>query len=167
MSDDDMIKGVKLAERRGELIVNLLYLSDVEYQMRKWVNPKCDSQGRHNSFSNEIDFTFDFFDDLNLLGDDLDEIKRDQYDAIGWYLKSDKEVEIICAVAEVLRLLCHNCYTNEEYLSSPHLALLRERSAKAFHIFMENEKDNEKFCQWLYEYIGKLNEEFGRPGWRP
>lgn len=145
MNNKAMIKDVELPHKRAELIVVLLDLMDSEYQKRTWIK-----EGNDISFQQEIWFPFDmFFNEMFL--DNYLESKTMPYDKIGYSLKSEKEAEKLYKVCEILDTLCQSCVTNDEYLSSPHLPKLHQAAREAFEAFMENEKDNKEFCNFIEE----------------
>jgi hypothetical protein len=148
--DDAMIKGVKLPHRRSELIVNILDLMDGEYQEREWIEKKKEKRGEV-SFGDEFYFCVEMFDDQNMF--EAVEEQRMPYDDIGWSLKSKKEAEVLYEIAKPLRWLSHNCHYNQEFLESKELYDLREESGKAFGVFMENEKENKEFCEFIMGII--------------
>lgn len=96
-----------------------------------------------------------FFDELGL----VDEIESGEfpYDRIGIYLKSREEAEALMKAASCLRILYHKYSTNSEVLSSPYIPMLHQASKEAFEIFMENEKDNKEFCEFIEDLRKKEN----------
>jgi hypothetical protein len=157
-NDESIIKGVQLPEIRSELIVTLIYLMDGSYQEREWIEKT--EPGMQESFDAEFGFCFEMIEDLNLFWD----IKNDNipYDSIGYVYKDKKEVDAVLKIA----ILTYNLFkmaskrstgddypTNRGYLESKELYDLREESEKAFAVFMENEKENEEFCKFMYEVI--------------
>jgi hypothetical protein len=147
-NNDYWIQGVKLPQRRGELILTLLDVMDGKYQEAKWIYYSAEGKTIGPiSFNHEIASEAELLEDLGLFGALDDGIVP--YDNIGWTYKTEKEVDIVLAVAKMIRSYWHNYYTNEEYLSAPELHELRALSLEAFLVFMENEKDNKKFCNFI------------------
>ena len=70
---------IRYPEMRIELMEYLGGLSDVDYQLRVWVNEQG-GVGVHDELDCVIHF---IYDDTPLA--------KDPYSAIGWYLRSDEE----------------------------------------------------------------------------
>lgn len=159
MNEDNWITGVESPYIRSSIIVYLLDLMDPVYQQREWIKEDWETSFRENLW-----FSVDMiFNELNL--DYYLEEKKIPYERIGIYLKDEKEAEALYKVAEVMDQLMQDVYQgnsempkNEKYLSSPYLPMLHEASKEAFEIFMENEKDNKEFC----EFIEDLKKKEGR-----
>ena len=142
---DYWMKGVELGQIRGRLIRELLDLMDFEYQKRAWIK-----EGDDTSFDDDISFAREmFFDELSL--DDYLKKKEPPYNGIDVILKSRKEAEALYAVVEILHPMNRLYSRNSEYLSSPHLPKLHKAAREAFEAFMENEKDNKEFCDFINE----------------
>lgn len=144
---DYWIKDVKFPQLRGRLIMELFDLQDVSYQEHEWF--KDDTK---NSFGHEFQFVFELFEDL-----DLFDIKEEEnvLEDIGVCYKSKKEIACIIEVAKLIWSLSREfeCFlrnaTNQQYRNSKCLSPLRKAAAKAFTVFMENEKDNIEFVKFL------------------
>jgi hypothetical protein len=150
---DYWMKGVKFGQYRGRIIRELLDLMDGAYQEREWVK-----EGTNDFFAANIEFPFDmFFNELDL--QDYFDNKEFLYNWIGEIFKTKEEVNALHEVSNILYKLCKSCYYDEEFLSSPYLTPLREASAKAFIVFMENEKDNKEFCEFIAELQVKRKAE--------
>jgi|GEM_PF-4956223 len=142
---DYNIKDVELAQVRGCLILYLLDLMDFEYQKRAWIK-----EGNNISFHEEINYAEEMlFDDLDLR--DYLEKKEMPYDRIGEFLKTKEEAEALYKVAEASWPMVTDCYTNDDYLTSAYLPKLHKAAREAFEAFMENEKDNKEFCNFIEE----------------
>ena len=88
-----------------------------------------------------------FFNTLSL--DDCFEKKEVMHGWVGDIFKDTKEADALHAVSILLYKICKSHHTKEEACSSPYLKPLRQASAEAFKIFMENEKDNKEFCHYI------------------
>jgi hypothetical protein len=144
------IKEVRLTRIRGELILTFKDLMDGSYQEREWIE-KTEPKRGEVSFRDDFDFCIEMFDDQNMF--QAIEKKKMPYDDIGWSLKNKKEAEALYDAAKPMDYLSDNCSYNKEFLESKELYDLREESEKAFAVFMENEKENEEFCKFMYEVI--------------
>ena len=114
---------------------------------REW-RQKWLKEGSNRGFSNEISESFEmFFDELDLSRPHKISTSAEEW--IGWILKDKKEAEALHKVVYAMWPLTRKCYTNEEYLASPYLTRLRERSKKAFEVFMAHEKDNKEFLEFI------------------
>jgi hypothetical protein len=150
---DYWMKGVKFGQMRGCLILYLLDLMDAAYQEREWVK-----EGANDFFAANIEFPFDmFFNELDL--QDYFDNKEFLYNWIGEIFKRKEEVDALHEASCMLYKLCKSCYYDTEFLTSPYLTPLREASAKAFAVFMENEKDNKEFCEFIAELQAKRKAE--------
>jgi hypothetical protein len=143
------MKGVEFGEVRGRLIQEFFDLMDKDYQEREWINiPETDGFDHYFSFAVEL------FDDL-MLYDCLEEQRKPDI-LIGKCLKDQKEIDKLMNVAYLTdKLIEEDNYTNEEYLSSEYLEPMRKAAKEAFDVFMENEKDNKEFCDWIAELQAK------------
>ena len=156
-------RGIKLPQTRDRLIFYLFALMDKEYQLYDWIekdkeeyDPKNDD--KNTRFHDNIWFAVEMiFDELDL------QVSLDKgtapYDNIGWYLKSREEAEALYEVAKYLGPMADDCYTNDEYLSYPDLEPMRKAAGEAFRIFMENEKDNTEFCEFIEDLKAKRLKE--------
>jgi hypothetical protein len=164
---DYWMKDVELGQIRGGIILYLLDLMDGAYQEREWIEKDKEEYAKnHNKntrFGANFSFPVELFDDLNLY--ENIEKKEMPYYHIGRSLKSRREAEKLYYVVYYSDKLMDDarkghddlCYrpTNQEYLSSPYLEPMRKAAGEAFKVFMENEKDNKEFC----EFIAGLQEE--------
>lgn len=64
-------------------------------------------------------------------------------------MKTKQEAEKLYDVVFWSDKLMTSCTTNQEYLSSPYLESMRKAAGEAFTVFMENEKDNKEFCEFI------------------
>lgn len=148
--------GVQFAQIRDRIIYYLLDLMDTAYQEREWLE-----EGKETSFYHYFSYAVELFEDLNLY-DDVDEEKM-PYKEIGLSLKSKSEAEALYKVVYWTNKLLEVERVNKSYLASPFLTPLREASAKAFEVFMENERDNKEFCKFITELQNK-RKQFSKKG---
>jgi hypothetical protein len=147
IDSDYWIKNVKYGQIRGRIIQEFLDLMDKEYQERKWL----ESNGGYG-YDTQIGFAAEmFFDELNL----AENVKTSTppLEDIGDFYKTKEEAIAMLDVCSLLRPMYHNLKRDDEYVSSPFLSRLREKSRAAFLIFMENEKENEEFCKFILGII--------------
>lgn len=142
------MKDVQFPQMRVRLIQELFDLQDIEHQEKEW-------------FSNEYKYNFDFefafvietFEDLQIF--DVIDKGTDITEDIGLFYKTKKEPEAAVKVASIIRAIlkeldcARNKATNEQYRNSKYLTLLRESAKEAYDIFMENEKDNKEFLDFI------------------
>jgi len=148
---DYWMKGVTFGQMRGRLIQELMDLMDKEFQERKWVDANYD-----HSFYSNISFAMDmFFDELSLR--EYVNKKSPPYNFIGDLLKSREEAEVLYNVAVYLAPMAHECYYDKDFLESAHLEPMRAAAKKAFEVFMENEKENKEFLEFI-EHFKKKDE---------
>jgi hypothetical protein len=142
---DYWMKGVRFGQYRGRIIREFLDLMDASYQEREWVE-----QQSNTSFVANIEFPFDmFFNELDL--QEYFDKKAVLYNWIGEIFKDEREVDALHSVSKILYKLCKSCYYDEDFFASPYLESMRQASAEAFRVFMENEKDNKEFCEFIAE----------------
>lgn len=148
---DYWMKGVTFGQMRGRLIQELMDLMDKEFQERKWIRSDRDDYFQwHLSFPMEM-----LFDELGL-GDYLKK-KAPPYGFIGGTLKSREEAEALYEVALHMYPMIDNCYYDKDFLESAHLEPMRAAAKKAFEVFMENEKENKEFLEFI-EHFKKKDE---------
>ena len=140
------LKNIKYGQIRGQIILYCLDLMNKNYQMKKWL-----VDGDETSFRYNIHYAFEFLVE-DLMEDYIDSniVPSEQ---IGEYLKTENEATILLEVAKKLDKLVLSCRTNPEYLSSPYLSPMRKAAKECFAIFMENEKDNNEFCDFVLRVI--------------
>lgn len=143
-----LIKDVKYGSRRSELIFFLLDLMDKKYQ-EKWLK----ANGGYG-FQTEIGFAYEmFFDELDLAKNVKSNTTPD--DGIGDFFKTTKETYAILQVSKHLRPLWRESDDDKDFLSSPHLLPMRGAAKECFIEFINNEKDNEKFCNFVLKVISR------------
>ncbi|WHA05387.1 hypothetical protein N3Z17_02435 [Candidatus Bandiella numerosa] len=160
------IKNVESPQVRGILILELLDLMDGSYQEREWIEKDKEEYVKNDNKNIRFDANFSFpaelFEDLCLKECITGEEVIDGH--IGYSLKTKEEAEVLYKFAETFYKFKADVYnehqgdsrpTNQEYLSSPYLEPMRKAAGEAFKVFMENEKDNKEFC----EFIAGLQEE--------
>lgn len=151
IQDNHWIQDIKHPARRQELIFCLLSLMDKQHQENKWIYPA--KFGSQESFDAEINFTMDMIIEELFMDVCIEENKL-PLDKISIILKDKNEAQKLFDVAEMLCAMSEY-QTNKEYLTSSELPKLRRASLEAFEVFMENEKDNEKFCKFIVDIIKK------------
>ena len=157
---DYWIKDVPLGQIRGHIILYLLDLMDGEYQIRDWIEKDkpeyVKNDDKNTRFGANISFPAELFEDLCLKECITGEEVIDGH--IGYSLKTKQEAEVLYKFAETFYKFKADVYnnhqgessaTNQEYLSSPYLEPMRQAAGEAFRIFMENEKDNTEFCEFI------------------
>ena len=152
IDSDYWIKGVKLGQIRGRLIQEFFDLMDKEYQLYDWIEK--DKEEYRKDGNKNVRFHANIWFAVEMIFDELDlQVSLDKgtapYEDIGCYLKSREEAEALYEVAKYLGPMADDCYTNDEYLSYPDLEPMRQAAGEAFRIFMENEKDNTEFCEFI------------------
>ena len=154
------IKNVESPQVRGILILELLDLMDGSYQEREWIEKDKEEYAKNDNKNIRFDANFSFpaelFEDLCLKECITGEEVIDGH--IGYSLKTKEEAEVLYKFAETFykfKADVHNNHqgdsrpTNQEYLSSPYLEPMRKAAGEAFKVFMENEKDNKEFCEFI------------------
>ncbi len=166
------MKNVELPQIRGVLILEFLDLMDGYYQEKDWVERDKKeyvyNDDKSTRFHANFSFCVESFDDLDLYQNIKD--KKIPYQLLGECLKTSQEAEKLYEVVYYSDKLMKDAFkgrsswyytpTNQEYLLSPNIELMRKAAGEAFKIFMENEKDNKEFC----EFIAALKEKRIREG---
>ncbi|MFK7760988.1 MAG: hypothetical protein AB8B46_02550 [Candidatus Midichloriaceae bacterium] len=135
------IKGVEFPQRRGELILDLIYLSNAKWQEKVFTSLKKFKFKPVLNGEYGIYYTLEGATELILEDLGLDDyIKNNQYTykAIGYSLKSKRGAEYLFKVATLIDKLSESVNPNYEmiknkhYLASPYLDELRKLVLKFF-----------------------------------
>jgi hypothetical protein len=120
-----------------------------------------------DGFDTQIGFAVDMI--FNELGIDRYLYKkRDISEVIKVYLKSTIEAKCLLKLADLMDNLLKDVFkvksiytdtgTDEEYITSLYLSSMRDAAKECFLIFIENEKDNKEFCNFILNNIKRRKE---------
>ena len=169
---EQTLKNIKFPERREELILTLMDLSNYKWQEVVYTSI---SKNFTTSLNGEYGIHYTLAEAIGIIFDELgldDFLKKTQYPyiQIGIRLKSRKEAEYLYKVAELIDKLYKEIYCpnwpnfvkakNCIYLNSPYLHELRKMSKEAFNVFMNNENDNKEFIDYLNKGEDNINKKY-------
>jgi len=144
---DYWLKDIKYGQIRGRVFGVLLELMDKNYQMLNWPEDK----GGYG-FDTNIGFAIEIlFDELDL--NENIKVSTTPDRRIGYYFKNKYEMISVVNVCKDLDPLWDESKTDEEYLNSPYLSPMRKTAKECFVVFMDAEKENKEFCDFVLKVI--------------
>ncbi len=152
IDSDYWMNDIELKQFRGRLILTTLELMDKKFQEDHWVDKNLDPMAKY--FAEEIFLIGEeFFDDL--LKYDYHSSKEELLENLSYMLK-DGELEPLLKIYNPLEVLFFDYQYDHEFMSCPELPMVRQRSLEAFKVFLENEKDNGNFCEYVLAYAIRI-----------
>lgn len=148
IDSDYWMKDVELKQIRGRLILTLLELMDKKFQEDNWISKNIEPKS--NFFASEMCIQGEeLFDDLLWYDyfSEEDKLKK----RLKLFLKPNELEPLLLVYKPFNRMLLDYQY-DHEFMNCLELPIMRKKSLEAFKIFLENEKDNYNFCEYVLAY---------------